>query len=53
MDTNPPSLSAPRGNDKIWALLCHLSIFISLPVLLPLVVYLAMRGDPGPAGIAV
>ncbi len=45
MDTTPSSLSVPRGNDKIWALLCHLSTFIGLPFLLPFVVYLAMRGD--------
>ncbi len=44
MDTLPP-LAAPRGNDKIWAILCHLSWFIGVPFLLPLVVYLAMRGD--------
>jgi uncharacterized Tic20 family protein len=45
MDATPPSLPSPRGNEKIWALLCHLSTFIGLPFLLPFVVYLAMRGD--------
>jgi len=44
MDSLPP-LVAPRGNDKIWAILCHLSAFLGVPFLLPLVVYLAMRGD--------
>lgn len=33
------------GNDKIWAILCHLSIFLGVPFLLPLVVYLAKRQD--------
>src|SRR5438045_9070228 len=33
------------GNDKIWSLLCHLSICLGLPFLLPLVVYLAKRQD--------
>jgi uncharacterized Tic20 family protein len=40
----PPAV-APRGNDKIWSILTHLSTFIGVPFLLPLVVYLAMRGD--------
>ena len=35
----------PGGNEKIWSLLSHLSGFIGLPFLLPLVVYLSMRGD--------
>lgn len=37
--------AVPHGSDKIWAILCHLSWFIGLPFLLPLVVYLAMRRD--------
>jgi hypothetical protein len=45
MDAIPPALPGPRGNDKIWALLCHLSSFVGLPFLLPLIVYLAMKGD--------
>ncbi len=36
---------APTGTDKIWTMLCHLSFFIGVPFLLPLVVYLAMRKD--------
>lgn len=43
MDAIPSS--SPRGNDKIWALFSHLSTFVGLPFLLPLVVYLAMKGD--------
>jgi uncharacterized Tic20 family protein len=34
-----------RGNDKIWSILCHLSTFLGVPFLLPLVVYLAMRNE--------
>ena len=45
MDATPPTLPSPRGNDKIWALLSHLSWFVGLPFLLPLVVYLSMKGD--------
>ncbi len=43
--TPPP---APRGNEKIWSILSHLSALISLVgvgLLLPLIVYLAMKGD--------
>ena len=35
----------PTGHDKVWTILCHLSVFVGLPFLLPLVVYLAMRND--------
>jgi uncharacterized Tic20 family protein len=45
MDVIIPPLQPPRGSDKVWALLCHLSTFIGMPFLLPLVVYLAMKGD--------
>ena len=41
----PPVIAQPRGNDKIWSMLSHLSSFVGLPFLLPLVVYLAMRDD--------
>lgn len=47
MDTTTPLVSAatPRGNEKIWALLSHLSSFLGAPFLIPLIIYLAMRGD--------
>jgi uncharacterized protein len=48
MDSPPLTVIAqapPRGADKIWTLLCHLSFFVGLPFLLPLVVYLAMKND--------
>jgi uncharacterized Tic20 family protein len=35
----------PSGTQKIWALLSHLSAFMGLGIILPLVVYLAMRGE--------
>ena len=41
----PAALSVPGGNEKIWSILSHLSAFIGVPFLLPLVVYLAMRGE--------
>lgn len=38
----PPS---PKGNDKIWSMLSHLSAIFGVGILLPLVVYLAMRNE--------
>ena len=36
----------PReGNDKIWSMLCHLSPLFGAGLVLPLVVYLAMKND--------
>src|SRR5581483_9120291 len=35
----------PKGSDKIWTVLCHLSFFLGVPFLLPLVVYLVMRHE--------
>ena len=47
MDTPPTVVDypTPRGSDKIWAILCHLSGCISLPFILPLIVYLALRHE--------
>lgn len=36
---------APTGNDKIWSMLSHLSALFGLGIILPLVVYLAMRQE--------
>ena len=43
-ETVPPSPS-PKGNDKLWAVLSHLSFFLGVPFILPLVVYLVMRKE--------
>ena len=37
--------STPKGSDKIWSMLCHLSALLGVGILLPLVVYLAMRQE--------
>ena len=34
-----------KGNEKIWSMLSHLSSFFGVGLILPLVVYLAMRGE--------
>ncbi len=53
MDTPPPVPSfsetpspvRPNSDDKLWIVLCHLSCFIGLPILIPLVVYLVKKDD--------
>ena len=37
--------ASPRGNDKIWSMLSHLSALFGVGIILPLVVYLAMRKE--------
>jgi len=39
------SAVAPSGNEKIWSILSHLSALFGVGFILPLVVYLAMRGE--------
>lgn len=45
----PPVVPAPSGrpssNDRLLAILCHLSGFIGVPLILPLVIYLVMKED--------
>jgi len=55
METQPPPISLPpqsqpassaRGNDKIWSMFCHLSVFLGIGIfLVPFVVYLAMKNE--------
>ena len=40
-----PIRYTPSGSDKIWTILSHVSWYIGVPFLLPLVIYLAMKGD--------
>lgn len=40
-----PLQPRPSSHDKLWAVLCHLSGFFGVPFLLPLIVYLVMRGE--------
>ena len=42
----PPPVSGPaQGNDKLFIILCHLSLIIGFPFLLPFIVYLAKRNE--------
>jgi uncharacterized protein len=47
METLPISDAslAPKGSDKIWSMLSHLSALLGVGFVLPLVVYLAMRKE--------
>ena len=48
MSTTPPPVvvyPVPRGSDRLWAFASHLSGLVCLPIILPLVVYLAMRRE--------
>ncbi len=45
MNAEAPTPSSYSGNDKVWILLCHLSLFIGVPFLLPFIVYLAMKNE--------
>src|SRR5437763_11199219 len=36
---------APKGSDKIWSMLSHLSALLGVGFVLPLVVYLVMRKE--------
>ena len=45
MQTDVPPPIPPNGNHKIWSILSHLSGFIGVGFILPLVVYFAMRQE--------
>ena len=45
MEATSVTVSTPSGSDKIWSMLSHLSFFLGVGFLLPLVVYLAMRRE--------
>src|SRR5436190_6240568 len=45
MELTSTTVSAPTGSDKIWSIFSHLSFFLGAGIILPLVVYLAMRKE--------
>jgi uncharacterized Tic20 family protein len=47
MDTPqlPPTPAPNQGNDKLLAILCHISIFLGVGFILPLIVYLVKREE--------
>ena len=41
-----PVFASPRGNEKMWAVACHLSVFsVGIGLVLPLAVYLCYRDE--------
>lgn len=46
--TPVPEYSQASTTDRILIILCHLSTFLSVPLLLPLIVFLVSRNDPTP-----
>lgn len=40
-----PSHPINTSNDKLWNVLCHLSIFLGVGLILPLIVYLVTKDD--------
>lgn len=45
METTTNVPTAHQGSDKIWSMLSHLSALLGVGLVLPLVVYLAMRHE--------
>jgi uncharacterized Tic20 family protein len=43
-DPTPPANSP--STDKLWIMVCHLSIFLGVGLILPLIVYLVYKSDP-------
>ncbi|MBK8476748.1 MAG: DUF4870 domain-containing protein [Opitutaceae bacterium] len=43
--TTPPPRPVVASNDRLWAVLCHLSALLGVGLLLPLIVYLVMKQD--------
>jgi len=43
--TPPPLPTNPNGDEKIWIILCHLSLFLGAGLILPLIVYLIKKQD--------
>jgi uncharacterized Tic20 family protein len=41
----PPVPPAAPNNDKLWIILCHLSLILSVPFILPFIVYLVKRDE--------
>ena len=43
--SSAPSAPAVSSDDKIWAVLCHLSLLLGVGFVLPLIVYLVKKQD--------
>ena len=47
---SPPPAAAPDSNEKLLAIFCHLSLFIGVGIILPLIIYLLKKDQAGPVG---
>jgi uncharacterized protein len=45
LENQPPVAQSMQGNEKIWAMLSHVSWFMGVGIILPLIIYLAMRKE--------
>lgn len=46
MTTHPPPLpTSPTSDEKLWIMLCHLSLLLGVGLILPLVVYFVKKQD--------
>ncbi len=45
MSTTAEPVNAPATEGKIWAVLAHLSAFVGMPFVLPLIIYLLKRNE--------
>lgn len=41
----PPPPAKPDSNDKLFVILCHLSVFLGVGLILPLIVYLVKKSE--------
>src|SRR5689334_17598646 len=41
----PPAAAKPDSNDKLFTILSHLSLFLGVGLILPLIVYLVKKGE--------
>ncbi len=45
MNTPPPLPSSNSSDDKLWIILCHVSVYLGVGLLLPLVVYCVKKQE--------
>jgi len=43
--SGPPPAPKPDSNDKLFIILCHLSLFLGVGLILPLIVFLVKKGE--------
>jgi uncharacterized Tic20 family protein len=45
METPPPPLATTTSDDKIWIILCHLSLLLGIGFIFPLIIYFVKKQD--------